>query len=394
MCSECDYLHPMVRVGFAEAYYDSFTGAQQSMSMLIENAEDFYPILITPRYGKCVTSIHDDIQKEIIEYPEYLDQFSGKLLDGGVLHKSAVAAQLSSYYLYVIKQLHEYSLDVLYCNNLRSLILFAPPAKALGIPIIWYVRIDTSTPFFDSIGLRLADCVVTISDGVRQRFNPNLIERYDHRIQTIYTGVDLNQFNPEKPYGNPYNINPEPLTIAEVASIHPRKRQLKIVDAVARIQSDIPEFQLIFAGSPPEGQKDYLQEIKDRVQEEDLGEEIIFLGWCNNIPALLSQVDIFILPSINEGLPRSILEASAMRVPTIATPAGGTTELLRHEETGLVVPIDNVRELSRAIKHLSINPKTRELYGSNARSLVKEKFSQEKYIDNFEALINRIVRPS
>jgi glycosyltransferase involved in cell wall biosynthesis len=81
-----------------------------------------------------------------------------------------------------------------------------------------------------------------------------------------------------------------------------------------------------------------------------------------------------------------------MAVPTIATPAGGTTELLRHKETGLVVPIDDVEELANAIRDLSVDSELRTSYGSNARSLVEKNFSQEAYVSNFEQFLDNLSR--
>lgn len=382
----------MPRVGFAIAYYDSFTGAQQSMSLLIKNSKNISPVLISPKHGECVDRISgDSIDECIIKYPESLDKFGGELFNEGIIKDSISSAQLFRYYYNVFKKLYQLDLDILYCNNLRALLLFGPPAKILGIPLIWYVRIDTPIPTFDNIGLRLADEIVTISDGVQNRFAEDSLEKHNDRIRTIYTGVDLERFNPKKQYGNPYDLDQEVLTIVEIASINRRKGQDKVIDAVARIQNEIPEFQLVFAGSVPDSQEEYSTKIQKQVQEVGLQEEVSFLGWCDNIPGLLSQSDLFVLPSSNEGLPRSILEAFAMGVPTIATPAGGTTELLHDEENGLVVPMDDVEELSRAIRLLAKDQELRKSYGANARSLIEERFSKESYVENFEDLIEEIL---
>lgn len=384
----------MRRTGFAEAYYDSFTGAQQSMSMLIENAESTFPVLITPKHGKCVKSISDEtVNKKIIEYPDRLDKFEGKLLNGGVIHKSSIGAHLLWYYLNVAKELYRLDLDILYCNNLRTLMLFGPPAKALGIPVIWYVRIDTPTPRLDVIGLQIADEVVTISDGVRQRFDGSLLKGYKNRIRTIYTGVDLELFDPKMAYRNRYDIDPDPLTIVEIASIHPRKGQDKLIDALSRIQDDLPEFQVVFAGSVSEGQKEYSERLHNQIYEAGLEDEVTFLGWCDDVRAVLSHTDFFVLPSENEGLPRSILEASAMGVPTIATPAGGTAELLQHEQTGLIVPMNDVEELGNAIRRLALDSEFRRSCSVNARSLVEKNFSKAAYVANFEQLIDEMLSP-
>jgi len=381
----------MVRLGFSEAYYDNFTGAQQSMELLINNISSTTSILITPKYGKCMEKISNDrVKKEVISYPDCLDKFSRELLNTGYLQKFQIGSNLTYYYLNVVKKFHELDIEILYCNNLRSLLLFGPPAKFLGIPIIWYVRIDTPIEPLDKIGLQLADEIVTISEGVRQRFDERYLKRHNNSIRTIYTGVDLDRFDPEKLYDNYPQIEPNSLTIVEVASINPRKGQDKIIKSLGEIKGEIPDFQMIFVGDVSKNHQNYKKECEEQIRELGLENETMFLGWCDDIPTLLSQADIFVLPSSNEGLPRSILEALAMKVPTISTPAGGTPEIVQDETTGLIVPINNVHELSKAINKLALDAELRDQYGSNGRLLIENSFSEKNYINNFENLISEI----
>jgi len=380
----------MKRVGFAEAYYDSFTGAQQSMLPLLTETSNLIPILLTPKQGKCTERFSSLAQIQVIEYPDELDKFGGRLLNQPLYHKSIAGMKLINYYRSVKNSLQNLNLDVLYCNNIRALLLFGPPAKLLNIPIIWYVRIDTPTPYIDRMGLELADEVITISNGVRERFNKNELDKYNSKIQTIYTGIDMSEFDPSADYDNIFDIDQNKLIITQVASIQPRKGQHRVVNAIAAIKDDLPEFQIIFAGPIAQSEKEYAQSIYHTIDEEGLDEEIKFIGWCDDIPTLLNYTDIFVLPSVNEGLPRSILEASSMGVPTIATSAGGTAEIVQHGKTGLIIDENDPESLSRTIRKLASDDSLRSKLGCQAQTLVENKFSQKRYTDEFDILISEI----
>ncbi|MDL0145387.1 glycosyltransferase family 4 protein [Halobacterium salinarum] len=291
------------------------------------------------------------------------------------------------YQVKVLRKFSELDLDVLYCNNLRSLLLFGPSANLLGIPVIWYVRTDIPTPLLDKVGFYFADEIITISDGVRDRFSDSTIDAYDDHIRTIYTGLDLSKFDPETSYNPIKSIDTSILTIVEVATLHPNKGQEKILEALSDCGDSLPDYQLLFAGTTTKGQEDYKEKLTNLAEEYNIQENVEFLGWCDNISALLSKSDIFVLPSENEGLPRSILEASAMKIPTIATPAGGTEELVQSGVTGIITPQGDVDALSDAIQELANDPAKRTSFGENARELVENRFSKNRYVSEFESLL-------
>ena len=379
----------MVHVGFAESHYESFTGAQQSMLPLLRDAKRYESVLFAPAYGKCVHRFEQEgINTKVVEYPNRLDKFGQELLNTGMIEKTIISGSLCGYYLKVARALRRLNIDVLYCNNVRSVFLFGLPAKVLGLPVIWYVRGDMSKPLFDALAFRIADQIITISDGVRGKFNPTGIDRDAQKFETIYTGVDIRKFDPETEYDTIFEFEDETsINIVQVAKIHPRKQQDNLLKAVGRISAELPDYNIIFAGPIADGYEEYSQSLRTLAADEGIEENVWFLGWCDEIPALLSKTDLFVLPSTNEGFPRSILEAYAMRVPCVATTAGGTAELVDDGITGYLVPIDDVGALSEKICKLSAEPELRSELGRAARKKVKREFTQDKYINNFENFI-------
>ena len=116
-------------------------------------------------------------------------------------------------------------------------------------------------------------------------------------------------------------------------------------------------------------------------------EQTVFLGWCDDVPGLLSLADVFVLPSESEGFPRSILEAFAMEVPVIATPAGGTDELVNDQKSGLLVDKIEVEEFAKLITKLYEYPSKRNELSQFAKEKVHSELSIDQYVSNFEHFI-------
>ena len=380
----------MIRIGFTIGYYNEFTGSQQSLLPLMQETNGIEPILISPSDGEAVSRFEQQgITTKVLPYPDHLDRFGKKLLEDGIVGKSKTVASLLRYYQKVIREYRRLDLDIIYHNDGRSVMLFSIPSSVLGIPAIWYVRGDNPVPVIDPLGLILSDTILTISDGTKERFNRRLVEKFDDKITTLYTGINANSFNLSCQDKNNMESR-ECLTIVEVASIHPRKGQDILIDAIGHISDELPDYNLILVGSVAEDHEQYGSELINLAKELGIREDVTFLGWTDDVEEVLSRADIFVLPSWSEGLPRSILEASAMGVPTIATPAGGTDELVSDGETGIIVPFGDSQALSSAIERLAKDDEYRENMGKSAKKRVEQKFTQETYVNKFEEIVNKM----
>lgn len=111
-----------------------------------------------------------------------------------------------------------------------------------------------------------------------------------------------------------------------------------------------------------------------------------------NMPAVYAALDICVLPSYREGLPNVLLEAGAMSLPVVATHIAGCVDVVRHEETGLLVETRNARALSDALEQLIENPELRAIYGRNARERIQENFSQDRFINSLVSWYGELLR--
>jgi glycosyltransferase involved in cell wall biosynthesis len=108
------------------------------------------------------------------------------------------------------------------------------------------------------------------------------------------------------------------------------------------------------------------------------------------VPDLLAASDFFILPSLTEGLPLSVLEAMAQSLPVIVTPVGGVPEIVVHNEHGLLVPTNDAEQLSRAISRMILEPDLRSRMGAAAHRRVASDFSFEEMARRYESLYYRL----
>jgi glycosyltransferase involved in cell wall biosynthesis len=114
-------------------------------------------------------------------------------------------------------------------------------------------------------------------------------------------------------------------------------------------------------------------------------------GTSDDMPAVLAQASVVVLPSRREGLPKVLLEAAASGRPMIATDVPGCREVVRHGKTGLLVPMDDDRALAEAIESLLASAAIRRRYGAAARAMAEREFAQEIVVAETMALYRQLL---
>ncbi len=167
--------------------------------------------------------------------------------------------------------------------------------------------------------------------------------------------------------------------VAMVARLHRQKGHAFLIEAVKEINKENLVVLLIGDG-----------ELKDRLEQQiaDFGltSKFKFLGSRDDVGELLQISDLFILPSLWEGMPNSVLEAMSHGLPIIATDVDGTPELIKHNESGFLIEPENSEAIARALSYIVSNNEIRENFGKNARKRVEEFFSLDYSIGSYEKL--------
>jgi glycosyltransferase involved in cell wall biosynthesis len=163
-----------------------------------------------------------------------------------------------------------------------------------------------------------------------------------------------------------------PVTVLAVGRLRPPKDFPTLVRAVARLEPGAVRLEI--AGDGPERAA-----LASEIERLGLDGTVELLGTRSDVPDLLAAADVFVLSSDSEGLPMSVLEAMAAGVPVVATAVGGVPELVRDDETGLLVPPRDPGALAAALGKLAADPELRRRLGGAGRRRVENEFSLDAF---------------
>ena len=213
-----------------------------------------------------------------------------------------------------------------------------------------------------------------------------------HRDQyvVIYNGINIDTFStmtqPRQEIRNSLNLTQEAVVCITVGRLVPVKGQINLINAFPKVMAQHPNTHLLIVG---EGELH--KELLQQVNHLNLTKNIHFLGWRSDIPNLLGASDIFVLPSLNEGLGLVLLEAMAQHLPTIATHVGGVPEVVEDGKTGLLVPAQSPHALTQAINQLIASPTQRQEMGEAGYQRAVNTFSIETTVEKTENIYRTLM---
>lgn len=165
--------------------------------------------------------------------------------------------------------------------------------------------------------------------------------------------------------------------IGMVAELHPTKRVEDAVDAFSELRNLRPDAILVVMG---EGEARV--SLENRIKHYGLEERIYLLGFVLDAPKYVKAFDLFLMPSRTEALGLALIEAGYAGLPSIASRVGGMPEIVRHKETGLLVPKENPHALARAIRRLIEHPDEATRYGQALQNRVTHSFAKERMLED------------
>lgn len=235
---------------------------------------------------------------------------------------------------------------------------------------------------------RRFDYVIACSDFVRAT-HEKCGALPSRKYLTIHNGISIEQFvriSPKADARRQGNGEKGELpVIGAVGSLTPHKGHAYLLSAIAKLHAYSFYPRVMIVGNGP-----LYGDLKEQIIELDLTEQVILLGARDNIPEVLTSFDIFVLPSLREGFPITILEAMAAGLPVIATDVGGNKEAIVDGETGMIVPPADPDELALALRTMLEDPKLAREMGRNGRNRVTEKFQVGKMVAATEGLYDDV----
>ena len=273
--------------------------------------------------------------------------------------------------------LEEKQIDLIHANSLAAGLIGGIAAKLYGIPIVMHKRYATAYGVLDRLCEKLLDRVILVSEATRWAFAPH------SKQALIYNGVELSALRPPlspprwrggKTLRADLNLDPDALLIGIVTRITPEKGIHLLIEATAKLKAS-PYIQLLVVGGPyfPKD-AEYIDSLKVQAEKLGIADRVIFTGFLEDIQAILSLLDVVLLAStIPEACPRTIIEAMAAGVPVIATPLGGSKELVT-PETGILVPAEDPDAFAAAITQLAEDNERRKRMGKACRLRAEQLF--------------------
>jgi glycosyltransferase involved in cell wall biosynthesis len=282
----------------------------------------------------------------------------------------------------------EKGIDIVHCQRHKPTVYGALAAYMTGknLKVISHVRGLNRTRSFkrkllNGILLRRISRIIAVSNAVRDDIlRTNLMSSPD-KVVTIYNGIDFKTFmdsdlTREEARTQLGLSDKDAFVYGTVGRLVETKGQEVLLKAFARVCEKYPKSWLIIAG------KGRLEsELRALSAELNIRERVVFLGYRTDIPKVMKTLDVFVLPSLAEGLPGALLEAMATGIPVVASRVGGVPEILNDPSLGIMVSPSSMDDLTSAMERLcSMDEIRRKVIGQGLRERVLEEFTKDKMI--------------
>jgi len=274
-----------------------------------------------------------------------------------------------------------------------------PAAKLARVPVTVASIRDTGaylTPMkrrVQRVICRLADCIVANADAVKRWL---VDEGYDERrITVIRNGIDAAPYGKKATDGKLHQelgLSPGAPLIAVLCRLSPIKGLEYFLEAATTLAAGVPEARFLIVGEADAHDAEYKRRLEAYADRLGLGRRVVFTGLRLDVPAVLDEVAVSVLPSLSEGLSNVLLESMAAGVPVVATRVGGNPEAVEDGVTGLLVPPRDAAGLADAIARVLEDRELAARLGRAGRARVVERFSIQDAIRHTERLYLTLLR--
>ena len=296
---------------------------------------------------------------------------------------------------------------IVHCHTPKAELLGQVAARLAGVPIV----VDTFRGIYDRAGsgrLRrwllvtlsriAASCADLVLCQSREAMAAMVREKFcePDRMAHLGNGIDVRQFDRTRLHPSDLDaarkalgIDPARPVVGFVGRLVREKGLLDLFHAMCLVRAQLPGAQLLVIGPTDSDKPDAI--APELARTCGLDQDCVFTGLRTDMPLLYGLMDVFVLPSSREGLPRSPMEASAMGVPCVVTDIPGCREVVEHGRNGLLVPVRSPSALAGAIATLLTHTDLAERMGRAAREKAVESFDEERVFAIVEAAYARLL---
>ena len=177
----------------------------------------------------------------------------------------------------------------------------------------------------------------------------------EQKVPVVYNGIDLSRCIPKETY------TAGKMTLIHIGRFNVQKNHRGLLESFQMLQKQVPDCRLQLLGDG-----ELREEMEDYARKLGIEDSVEFLGSQSDVYPYLHQADIFLLPSLFEGMPMTIIEAMGTGLPVVASAVGGVPDMLCDGQSGFLVPCDP-EAVSRACERLAASESLRRQLGENAR---------------------------
>jgi glycosyltransferase involved in cell wall biosynthesis len=283
----------------------------------------------------------------------------------------------------LVKILKEHNVDILHCHAHKATVYGTISAMLAKTPVvIAHVHgLGRSHNFkrklMNFLLFRKINRIIPVAESVKKDVLKNNWFLSENKFFVLENSVDYERFAvvsiPKKDARQMLEVPSDAFVFGTVGRLAPTKGLSYMIEAFAKVKQQMPSSHLVLLG---DGR--CKAELQNQAVSTSYQDSIHFLGRRENIPQLLKGIDVFVLASIAEGLPRVILEAMAAGVPCIATQVGGIPEIINTENVGIWVPPANADALAEAMLKVANMPRDRlEKLTESAQNRVRQVYSHD-----------------
>ncbi len=289
--------------------------------------------------------------------------------------------------------IRECAIDLVHSHGYKSNLYGYAAVRPLGVPIVAtchnWTRQSASLRLYetlDRLALRRFSRVVAVSATVAESLRSAGVA--PERITAIDNGVDLERFaGASEDFARGIEKNSR-LVAGMVGRLVPEKGPEYFLRAAAQLTASFPEALFVLVGEGPARPR-----LEQLARELKIERQVIFTGQRDDLPSVYAAMDVFVLPSLNEGMPMTILEAMAAGKPVVATRVGAVPQLVAEGETGFLVEPKDVEELKDAMAMLLGDAGLRARCGANGHNKVKRDYSSQTMANKYLDLYHEVLEP-
>jgi glycosyltransferase involved in cell wall biosynthesis len=333
---------------------------------------------------------------------EFLQKYREKVISISPLRRdiNPVYDFLALFSLYRLFRKEKF--DIVHTHTAKAGILGRIAARLAGIPrVIHTPHGHNFYGYFGSLGSK----AVIHTERIMSKLTHKIIaltelEKRDlavyhvalpSQVAVVNSGLELDHYRAiavdTKRKKEDLHIREDAVVVGMVGRLEPVKGPEYFVEAADMVLKKHPNITFLIVGDGS-----LYDSLKAQCSRMHISDSLIFTGWREDIPELLTMIDLLVLPSLNEAVGRILIEAGACGKPVVATRVGGIPEVVLDNKTGVLVPPRDAAEMARAIMVLAEDKKKRVSMGETAKNWVDEKFSAPTMVESIADLYHELIR--